>query len=133
MPSRKSRRGFTLIEIMVVVVIVGLLAALVGPEVWKMLGFGQEGVAQTQAKEYYDKAHFWKLKKKRFPATLRDMESPLDPDKDDSPFIPKIQEDPWGNDYMLEQVGKDIRIISWGPDGQEGTEDDIIYPERRDE
>ncbi len=131
MPKKNNHRGFTLIEIMVVVVIVGLLAALVGPEVWKMLGFGQEGVAQTQCKDYYDKAHYWKLRKKKFPASLEEMETPIEPDKDDSPFI-RIQQDPWGNDYILEPDGKDVRVVSWGEDGQDGTSDDIMYPKEDD-
>jgi hypothetical protein len=53
------------------------------------------------------------------------MEAPLKPGEED--FL-QIEDDPWGNAYLLERDGKRIIIWSWGPDGQEGTEDDIRYP-----
>jgi general secretion pathway protein G len=127
--DNKRKRGFTLIEIMVVVVIVGLLAALVGPEVWRMLGFGQVGVAETKCKYYYDRAHFWELQKKKLPDSLEEMEAPLKPGEED--FL-QIEDDPWGNKYVLERDGKRIIIWCWGPDGQEGTDDDIRYPPEKE-
>ena len=129
--KNKHRRGFTLIEIMVVVVILGLLATLVGPRIWSMLFAGQQKIALAQCKQYYDDAKIWKLHKKKYPSSLEEMEAPLT-DGDDEPFI-EVVDDPWGNPYYLEQEGKRIRVWSWGPDGQEQTDDDIVYPERKDE
>ena len=126
----RKQTGFTLIEIMVVVVIIGLLATLVGPRIWSMLGFGQEKIAHTKCKEYYDAAKFWRTVKKSYPSTLEEMEEPLK--AGDEPYQ-RIDEDPWGNDYYMERTGTKIKIWSWGPDGQEGTEDDISYPEDKDE
>ncbi len=127
--NKNNRRGFTLIEIMVVVVIVGLLAALVGPEVWKMLGMGQEGVAEAKCKDYYDKIHIWKLHTKKMPNSLEDMESPLKEGDDD--FL-VLQDDPWGNPYVLVRDGRRFAVVSFGEDGEEGTEDDIRYPKLKD-
>jgi len=128
MQAQSRASGFTLIEIMVVVVIIGLLATLVGPKVWQMLGFGQEKIALTKCQEYYNSAHTWRTigPTKRFPNTLEELESPLR--EGEAKFIPKVEEDPWGNRYRLESDGKNLRVWSNGPDGIQSTEDDICYP-----
>ena len=62
-------------------------------------------------------------------ATIEEMEAPLKPGEGN---YQKAEEDPWGNMYYLERDGNKVKIWSWGPDGQEGTEDDISYPESED-
>ena len=127
----ETLRGFTLIEIMVVVVILGLLAGLVGPAIWKQLGFGQETIALTQCQQYYDAIKFVETKKKISITSLKDLEEPLS-DSDDEPYM-VIQQDPWGNEYWLEVDGRKRRVCCAGSDRTEGTPDDLCYPERKDE
>ena len=129
--KKRNERGFTLIEIMVVVVIIGLLAALVGPEVWALLAAGQDDIAAAQCQRYYDLVGTWKLltKSKQIPASLYDLEAPL---KEGAGPFAKIEPDPWGGEYYIEAEGGRFRIISTGPHGADGTDDDIVYPERED-
>lgn len=126
----RAQAGFTLVEIMVVVVIVGLLAAFAGPRIWAMLGFGQRSIAQTKCKEYFDQAQMWRTIQKKWPDSLEDMEAPLDSGSKERNFA-EVVDDPWGNKYVLRKEGNSVVVSSWGEDGQEGTDDDIMYPEEK--
>jgi hypothetical protein len=81
--------------------------------------------AQMQCRNYHAKASRWRLEKNEWPESLKAMEAPLLPGEED---FSVVINDPWGNPYVLERVGNTIRVWSWGPDGQQGTDDDICDP-----
>jgi general secretion pathway protein G len=131
-PSRKTRRnpfqaGFTLVEILVVIVIVGLLATLVGPNVMQALFGAQADTARTQVGEFHKTVEFYFIQEKRLPESFEDL---LRDDKNGQAYLPGYSEtplDPWGNPYeinRLEGTNK-FEILCWGPDGQRDTEDDL--------
>ena len=124
---KKTTRGFTLVEIMVVVVILGLLVGLVGPAVFRKLGWGQTKIAETMCKQIWDDIFLFESIQKVKITDIRDLEQPVD--GADEPWR-KIDQDPWGNDYWMETDGGKRYIYSSGPDGQEGTDDDISWPQK---
>ncbi len=80
--------------------------------------------ALVACKDLYDKCHYYKLRLRRFPRTLAELEKPLGGGS--KPFT-KLPKDPWGHDYRAEADGRDISIYSVGPDGKPNTADDVRY------
>jgi general secretion pathway protein G len=116
--------GFTLMELMLVVALIGLIAALVGPDLFRDFDKAREEVALTQCKQYYDAVWKWRIyhKTRRVPETLEEIE-------DDTL---RIQDDPWGSPFRLvKEDERRYRVWSNGADGVEGTDDDICYIPRR--
>ena len=130
--NKKSRRGFTLIELMVVIVILGLLAALVAP---KFLKRGEEAKVTTtevQMKNIEQALKLYKLHNSFYPTTEQGLKALVEKPEEDpvpknwkGPYIEKIPKDAWGNDFIYISDGKQFNLISPGPDGEEGTEDDL--------
>jgi len=121
-------RGFTLVEILVVVVIVGLLATLAGRHVWIAEKEAELRLTFAKCKEIHDACFVWRLRKGHLPRSLEDMQVPLVPGE------PRFLEpcvDPWGEPYRLEAEPV-LRICSSGPDRSEGTGDDICYEPREE-
>lgn len=122
--------GFTLIEIMVVIVILGLLATLVVPNV---LGMGEEAKrtkAQTDVKAIADAAKMFKIKNSKTP-TMEDLTT--EDEKGYAYLEDTTGLDPWDNAYVIRELDRGkFEVISWGPDKTEGTPDDISSKPKQD-
>ncbi|MEQ1633461.1 MAG: type II secretion system major pseudopilin GspG [Planctomycetota bacterium] len=116
--------GFTLVEIMVVIVILGLLATMVVPNVFRMSEEAKVTKAQTDVKAIYDASLLFKMKNSKIP-TVEELQTP--DDKGQS-FLDDNYEtkDPWDQDYVIRETDRGrFEVLSMGPDRSEGTEDDI--------
>jgi general secretion pathway protein G len=130
--DRRSEKGFSLIELIVVLVILGLLAAVVGPSVFKHLATGKEKIAKIQIKELEGGLQLFSFDMGRFPNTSEGldalMRNPGNAEAWKGPYLNKeLPKDPWGKPYVYRSPGLhgDYDLYSCGPDGADGGDDDI--------
>lgn len=120
----------TLIEMLVVVVIIGLFVALVGPSLWKNADKAKVTATRAQIGNFMTALGSYKLDTGTFPTTEEGLQAlrvkPPEATQWAGPYMPQeIPKDPWGHDYVYKfpgEHGDEPDIISYGQDGQPGGE-----------
>ena len=126
-----THRGFTLLELLVVIVIIGLLAAYVRPKYFAQLGKSEVTVAKAQIDAFEKALDTFRLDVGRYPTTEEGLASLITkPDtaaKWNGPYLRRqLPKDPWGNAYQYHSPGakSDFDLLSFGRDGQPGGSGD---------
>lgn len=129
--KRCRAAGFTLLELLVVVVIIGLLAALVGPRVFGHIAQSEITTARAQIEAFSRAIEAYRMDMGKFPDAAIGlnalMTAPTATKKWRGPYLLKeIPTDPWGHPYVYRFPGavRDYQVISFGSDGAEGGEGD---------
>ena len=124
---QRSKNGFTLLEILAVVAIIGLLAGIVAHNVRKHMIDTKDKQTLINAKRLKTAVVDFELRLSRLPASLDELTFEGDEDWP-GPFIDDetVPKDAWGNDFRLIKKGKRIKIQSAGPDGIYDNGDDIL-------
>ena len=123
----RSHRGFTLLELLVVMVIIGLLATYVGPKYFSQIGKSEVKTVRAQIVGFEKALQQYRLDVGRFPSTEQGLQAlvskPATVAKWDGPYLEKtVPPDPWGHPYVYVSPGEhgDVDISSTGRDGRPG-------------
>lgn len=126
---RQRTGGFTLMELLVVLAILGLLMSLVGPQVLNQLGGAKTKTAGIQIKDLEQALEMYKLDVGRFPSTSEGLDSlvkkPGNAAGWNGPYLKSdVPQDPWNNDYQYKYPGErgEVDIFTYGANGSPGGE-----------
>ena len=128
-PRSPSQRGFTLIEILVVVVILGILAAIVVPRVMERPGEARVTRAKQDIQGVVTALSLYKLDNFNYPGTAQGLDALVakpsgEPDAPNwkGPYLDRVPKDPWNRPYQYLQPGQhgEIDVYSFGSDGRPG-------------
>lgn len=128
MKSRHQTAGFTLLELLVVMVIIGLLAGYVGPKYFAQIGKSEIKTARAQIDALEKALDQYRLDTGRYPTSEQGlgalMTRPAGESKWQGPYLKKaVPQDPWGNPYQYKSPGEhsnEFDLLSFGKDGQPG-------------
>lgn len=132
MKAMKVQRGFTLLEVMVVVVILGILATLVVPKIISRPDEARVSAARQDIASLMQALRLYRLDNQRYPVTEQGLQAlttqpssaPLPPNWKAGGYVDRLPKDPWGHPYQYLNPGLhgEIDIFSLGADGMPGGE-----------
>ena len=130
LPRKLAQAGFTLIELMVVLVIIGVLAALIVPNVLDRADDARVTAARTDVNRVMQALKLYKLDNQRYPTSEQGLAALIarptagPPAPNWKPYLDKLPSDPWGQPYQYLNPGVkgEIDVMSFGADGQAGGE-----------
>jgi general secretion pathway protein G len=129
-PHPRRSRGFTLIELMVVLVIIGVLAALIVPNVLSRADDARVTAARTDINNLMQQLKLYKLDNQRYPSAEQGLDALVHKPTVGNvppnwrPYLDKLPNDPWGKPYQYVNPGVkgEVDVFSFGADGQSGGE-----------
>lgn len=137
---RQPEAGVTLIEMMIVLVIIGIVAALIVPNVIGRPDQARVAVAKTDLRTIAASLEMYRLDNRTYPTgsqglvalTVPPSEPPAPSNWADGGYLPTLPQDPWGNSYIYKRPGetRPFDLISLGADGEiggEGVDSDIRH------
>ena len=123
----RKQRGFTLLELLVVIVIIGLLAGYVAPRYFSQVGRSEIQVARAQIESLEKALDQYRLDMRRYPSTEEGLQAliakPAEAQAWSGPYLKKaVPLDPWGRPYVYRTPGQkgEFELVSYGRDGRPG-------------
>lgn len=138
--GKSGQGGFTLVELLVVLVVLGLLISIVGPRAIGYLGGARADTARIQMQTFAAALDLYRLDMRRFPSAEAGLDAlvtaPAGTTNWRGPYLnsSELPRDPWDNPYIYRSPGpgeRPYQLLSYGADGKEGGEDedaDIAVP-----
>ncbi len=130
-PARNRPQGFTLLELLVVIVIIGLLAAYVGPRYFSQIGKSERSTAKAQIEGLGKALDAYRLDVGHYPSTEQGLNAlavkPGEEANWNGPYLQKaVPPDPWGRAYVYRSPGQggEFDLLSYAKDGQAGGDGD---------
>ncbi len=123
-PIQRRTEAFTLIEMMAVVIIIGILAAIIAPPIINRITVAEDVAARQDIRTIEQAIAFYRMDTGTYPDSIRDLtNAPASVPFWRGPYLPRIPTDPWNQTYHYLMPGNDGRpfdVWSWGSDQKEG-------------
>ena len=125
-PRSRAQRGFTILEIVIVFILLASIMAFVGPRIFEQMGRAKSNEAKIRIQQLAGQIEMYKLEVGKYPENLQALaRQPSGVDKWNGPYAKDSElKDAWGNDYRytVPGQGKPYDLVSLGADGREGGE-----------